>query len=58
MTLDTKKYNILYVDDEYLNHAELGHLWKRVRDKFLSVLTPLCDDEPFKKILIEQRLKI
>lgn len=47
--------NILYVDDEYLNHPEFGSLWTSIREKFLAVLTPLCSDEPFKKIIIEKK---
>lgn len=46
---------ILHVDDEYLNHPEFGSLWTSIREKFLSALTPLCGDEPFKKILVEQK---
>lgn len=46
--------NILYVEDEYLNHPEFGSLWTAIRDKFLAALTPLCD-EPFKKIIIKQK---
>ena len=47
--------SILYVDDEYLNHPEFGSLWTSIREKFLAVLTPLCSDEPFKKIIIEKK---
>jgi hypothetical protein len=46
---------ILYVDDEYLNHPEFGSMWTSVREKFLAVLTPLCNDEPFKRIVIKQK---
>jgi hypothetical protein len=46
--------SILYVEDEYLNHPEFGHLWRCIREKFLVALTPLCD-EPFKKITIKQK---
>jgi len=46
--------NILYVEDEYLNHPEFGALWTAIRDKFLAAITPLCD-EPFKKIIIKQK---
>ena len=46
---------ILYVDDEYLNHPEFGAMWTAIRDKFLAALTPLCSDEPFKKIVIKQK---
>jgi len=47
--------NILNVEQEYLNHSEFGCLWTSIRDKFLAALTPLCSDEPFKEILIEQK---
>lgn len=46
---------ILYVDDEYLNHPDFGSLWSSVREKFLEALIPLCNDEPFKKIIIEKK---
>ncbi len=45
---------ILYADDEYLNHPEFGTLWSSIREKFSVALTSLCD-EPFKKIIIEQK---
>ena len=47
--------NIIEVSDEYLNHPEFGSLWTSIREKFLAVLTPLCNDEPFKKILIKKK---
>lgn len=46
---------ILYVDDEYLNHPEFGSLWTSIREKFIGALNTLCSDEPFKKILIQQK---
>jgi hypothetical protein len=46
--------NILYIEDEYLNHPEFGGFWTDIRDKFLQALTPLCD-EPFKKIIIKKK---
>ena len=46
--------SILHVDDEYLNHPEFGVLWTSIREKFLSTISSLCTDEPFKKIVIKQ----
>lgn len=47
--------NIFNVSEEYLNHPEFGALWTSIREKFLAVLTPLCNNEPFKKIEIQQK---
>ena len=46
--------NILYVEDEYLNHPEFGPLWTAIKEKFLVALNTLCD-EPFKKIIIKRK---
>jgi hypothetical protein len=47
--------NIFNVSEEYFNHPEFGALWTSIREKFIEVLTPLCNGEPFKKIEIEQK---
>jgi len=47
--------NIFNVSEKYFNHPEFGALWTSIRDKFLQVLTPLCNGEPFKKIEIKQK---
>jgi hypothetical protein len=47
--------NILDIDEEYLNNPEFGILWTSIREKFIAALNSLCENEPFKKIVIEHK---
>jgi hypothetical protein len=44
--------NIFNLDDEYFNHPTYGEDWKNIQDKFVAIITPLCE-EPFNTIQIK-----
>ena len=37
--------NILNIDDEYFNDTTYGEEWKTIKDKFVSIVSPLCDEQ-------------
>ena len=44
--------NIFNIDDEYFNDPVYGADWKNIQDKFVTIITPLCE-EPFNTIKIK-----
>ena len=47
--------NIIDIGKYYLEDPEYGVYWTSIREKFISVLSSLCTEEPFKKIEIKHK---
>jgi hypothetical protein len=47
--------NIIDLGEYYLEHPDYGVFWTSLREKFISVLSSLCTEEPFKKIEIKHK---
>jgi len=47
--------NIIDIGQYYLEHPEYGVYWTSIREKFISALSSLCTEEPFKKIQIKHK---
>jgi len=47
--------NIIDIGEYYLEDPEYGVYWTSIREKFISALSSLCIEEPFKKIEIKHK---
>ena len=47
--------NIIDIGEYYLEHPEYGVYWTSLREKFVTALSSLCTEEPFKKIQIKHK---